>query len=119
MANYPFKDTNDYDVIAAQALNIINGRGDGEFDPMNTISRQESAALLMRTGKFLGDKSKVEANKFRDQKDIYPYAKEAVNYVSSVGVMQGIEGNKFAPHSNYTREQAYMTIYRLFNVIVD
>lgn len=116
---YPFKDTNERDVIAAQALKIISGKGNDRFAPYDKISRQESAALLMRTSKFLGDDSPVQNKNFNDSEKISNFAKEAVNYVSSIDVMQGKENNNFAPQDTYTREQAYTTIYRLFNVLVN
>lgn len=116
---YPFKDTNEKDVIAAQALKIISGKGNDRFAPYDKISRQESAALLMRTSKFLGDDSPVQNKNFNDSEKISNFAKEAVNYVSSIDVMQGKENNNFAPQDTYTREQAYTTIYRLFNVLVN
>lgn len=116
---YPFKDTTDQNVVAAQALKIISGKGEGRFAPYDKISRQESAALLMRTSKFLGHDTKPGNKAFNDHDKISNFAKEAVNYVSSIDIMQGKENNDFSPHDNYTREQAYMTIYRLFNVLVD
>ena len=118
IVKYPFKDTQDKNVIAAQALKIIHGRGEEQFAPHDTISRQESAALLMRTAEFLGDETKLESKTFNDHKNIASYAKEAVDYVSSINVMQGKANNNFAPNDSYTREQAYMTIYRLFDVLV-
>ena len=119
VSKYPFKDTTNRNVIAAQALGIINGKGEGEFAPYDTITRQDAAALLMRTSKFLGQESVSGSKDFSDSKDIAGYAKEAVDYVSSLGIMNGKSDNMFAPTDSYNREQAYMTIYRLFNVLVN
>ncbi|MDR7869759.1 MAG: WG repeat-containing protein [Tissierellaceae bacterium] len=119
VSKYPFKDTNNSNVIAAQALGIINGKGEGEFAPHDTITRQDAAALLMRTSKFLGQESVSKGKEFNDNKDIAAYAKEAVEYVSGLGIMNGKADNMFAPTDSYNREQAYMTIYRLFNVLVN
>ena len=119
VSKYPFKDTTNRNVIAAQALGIINGKAEGQFAPYDTISRQEAAALLMRTSKFLGQETTSESKTFNDDKDIANYAKEAVSYVSGIDVMQGKSNNNFAPNDSYSREQAYMTIYRLFNVLIN
>lgn len=119
VSQYPFKDTTDKNVIAAQALKIINGKGKGEFAPYDTITREEAAALLMRTAKFLGDETTLDSKAFSDHENVANYAKEAVNYVSSIDVMQGKANNNFAPKDTYTREQAYMTIYRLFDVLIN
>lgn len=119
VSKYPFRDTSDTNVIVAQALGIINGKAEGKFAPYDTISRQDAAALLMRTSKFLGEEIKSKGQSFSDSKDIANYAKEAVDYISGIEVMQGTGNNKFSPLNNYSREQAYMTIYRLFNVIIN
>ncbi len=118
ISKYPFVDTTDKNVIAAQALGIINGKGEGKFAPYDTITRQDAAALLMRTAKFLGKESTTESKTFNDSKNIANYAKEAVNFVSGLGIMNGKENNNFAPNDSYNREQAYITIYRLFNVLI-
>lgn len=119
VSKYPFKDTTNSNVIAAQALGIINGKAEGQFVPYDTISRQEAAALLMRTSKFLGQETTSKRKAFNDDKDIANYAKEAVSYISGIEVMQGKGNNNFAPNDSYSREQAYMTIYRLFNVLTN
>lgn len=119
VSKYPFKDTTNSNVIAAQALGIINGKAEGQFAPYDTISRQEAAALLMRTSKFLGQETTSKRKSFNDDKDIANYAKEAVSYISGIEVMQGKGNNNFAPNDSYSREQAYMTIYRLFNVLTN
>ncbi|MDR7857459.1 WG repeat-containing protein [Tissierella sp.] len=119
VSKYPFEDTTNTNVIAAQALGIINGKSEGKFAPYDTITRQEAAALLMRTAKYFGQESVSEGKGFNDSKDIANYAKEAVDYVAGLEIMTGKSGNVFAPTDSYNREQAYMTIYRLFNVLVN
>jgi len=116
---YPFNDTTDKNVIAAHALKIIYGKGEGVFDPHATILRQEAAALLAGTARFLGNEAQIKNTSYSDDDAIAPWAKASVNYASSIGVMAGKLNNNFAPKDNYTREQSYMTIYRLFNVIVN
>lgn len=117
ISKYPFKDTTNANVIAAQALGIINGKSEGIFAPYANISRQEAASLLMRTAKFLGKKFTPENNTFNDSENIANYAKEAVDYVAGLGVMKDKGKNNFGPKDNYSREQAYITINRLFDIL--
>lgn len=117
VSKYPFKDTTDENVIAAQALGIISGKGEGRFAPYDTISRQDAASLLMRTAKCLGKDFKSVSKTFNDSKNISNYAKEAVDYVSGLGIMNDKGNNNFGPTDKYSREQAYITINRLFNVL--
>ena len=47
-----FSDTQDPDILAASALGIVNGRGNGKFDPQADITRQEAATMLMRLYRY-------------------------------------------------------------------
>lgn len=118
VAKYPFKDTTDYNVIAAYALGIINGVGNGDFAPESSITRQDAAVLLTKTAKFLGYDNKGTDVTFADSSNVRDYAKESVQYAAKMGLMGGVGESKFAPDSSYTREQTFMTMLRLFNAIV-
>lgn len=114
IGEYPFQDSSSPNVVAAYALGIVSGRGSGLFDPYASITRQEAAAFLMRSAKVLGmDTSKITASTFSDGDQISVWFKDAVNFVSQINVMSGT-GDGFSPQGNYTREQSYLTIYRLF-----
>lgn len=116
---YPFYDSSDTNVVAAYALGIVNGRGGGVFDPYASITRQEAAAFLMRSAKVMGmDTSKVESTTFSDDKNIGVVFKDAVNFVYQINVMNGTGSGNFSPTGNYTREQSYVTIYRLFQAVM-
>lgn len=112
---YPFRDTTSTNVIAANALGIVNGRGDGSFDPYATITRQEAAALLMRGAAILGmDTTSVQNANFADSGEVGVWFTDAVNYVNQIQVMGGTGNNNFSPLGSYSREQSYMTMHRLF-----
>lgn len=116
---YPFTDANSSDVIAAYALGIVTGRGNGLFDPYATITRQEASAFLMRAAKVLGmNTDSVQAADFADSAQVGVWFKDSVNFVYQINVMGGTGNNNFTPLGTYTREQSYMTIYRLFQAIV-
>ena len=111
----PFNDTSDINVIIANKLGIINGISDTAFAPGNEISRQDAAALLMRAAQLLsGNIEEVEPT-FADNDKIADYAKKAVSYVTTLKIMNGVGDDRFDPTAKYTREQAYVTIVRLFN----
>lgn len=117
VGEYPFSDTSSDDVVAAYALGIVSGRGNGLFDPYASITRQEAAAFLMRSAKVLGmDTSKITASTFSDGDQVGVWFKDAVSFVSQINVMSGT-GNGFSPLGSYTREQSYVTIYRLFQAV--
>lgn len=120
IGEYPFKDTTNSNAIAAYALGIVSGRGNGVFDPYATITRQEAAAFLMRSAKVLGmDTSKVESASFADSEKVGVWFTDAVNFVYQINVMSGTGSNNFSPLGTYTREQSYIAIYRLFQAVME
>ena len=99
-------------------MGIVNGRGECVFDPYATITRQEAAALLMRAAKVLGmDTGAVASASFNDSEQLEVWSRDAVNFVYQIKVMNGTDGNNFSPAGSYTREQSFMTIYRLFQAV--
>lgn len=119
MGEYPFIDTSDSSAIAAYALGIVTGRGGGVFDPYASITRQEAAAFLMRSAKVLGmDTGNVAVAGFTDSGEVGVWFTDAVNFVYQINVMSGTGNNTFSPLGSYTREQSYVTIYRLFQAVM-
>lgn len=116
---YPFNDSTDLNVLAANKLGIVNGRGDGVFDPYANITRQEAAAMLMRAAKVLNMKAGGDGNTtFTDSSQVASWAVEAVEYICRAGIMNG-KGDSFDPAGSYSREQSFMTIYRLFQRVME
>lgn len=117
----PFDDTDSADILAAYALGIVNGTSDTTFDPEGAITRQEAAVMLARTAGVL-DIASGEGQSFSDASNISSWAKEGVGIVSGLAdpvtgsaVMGGTGNGCFSPLDPYTREQAYLTVLRLFH----
>lgn len=116
----PFDDVDEYSkdfdfIERAYHIGIVNGLSETVFNPEGDITRQEAAAMLMRVYK---NYAKVEntdnAYLFADDEAIADWAKEDVYAINSLGVMQGIGDDMFAPLDNYTIEQAIATFLRLY-----
>ena len=106
-------------MIAANALGIISGRGNGIFDPYSVITRQEAAALLTSSAKVLGmNTTPAQQTTFADNGDVAVYFRNAVSFVYQINVMGGTGNDKFSPLGSYTREQSFITVYRLFQAIM-
>ena len=111
----PFTDTRDRYIKMAYKLGIVNGVGNNRFAPNSTITRQEAAAMLSRAaGVFDFTAHNGQPIRFADEGAIASWAKSPVNFVSANGVMDGTGNNMFSPNGNYTREQAILTMLRLF-----
>lgn len=117
---YPFSDCANSNVIAAYALGIVSGRGDGTFDPYATITRQEAATLLTNGAKALGmDTTVITQASFADSDAVANWAKNSVDFVAQIHVMNGTNEGKFAPAGTYSREQSFMTIYKLYQALLE
>lgn len=112
-----FGDTSDMNVLYAQALGIVEGRGGGIFDPKGKINRQEAAKILVNTYKscaFLPAHSGPMPS-YGDKASIDSWANEGIWYTGEWGVMIGVGNNLFAPKNQYTREQSILTMIRLYD----
>ncbi|MDR1537161.1 MAG: S-layer homology domain-containing protein [Clostridiales bacterium] len=113
-----FSDTDNYNASILFQLGIASGVGDGTFAPDRTITRQEAARMLYTAAKALGaDVESGNGVSFSDSRDISDWAKDAVAFVTEKKIMQGTGGNMFSPHGGYTREQSFLTIYRLYEAL--
>jgi len=116
-----FRDTSDSFVLAANALGIVKGYGNGLFGPDDYITREQSAVLLTTIAKFLAlPEPAVSAVSYNDRNSFSSWAADSIDYISSVRdlqtdapVMQG-SGNYFDPKGFYNNEQAFITVYKLY-----
>lgn len=113
-----FTDTENSVIACAYALGIVQGKGDGTFDPDGHITRQEAAVMLERTGRLMGLESGTGMD-FTDQSAFPTWAEGGIAYVSGLTdpvsgkrVMEGT-GNGFEPLGSYTKEQTIITSLRL------
>lgn len=109
----PFSDTASPVVQAAATLGIVSGVGGGSFAPASPLTREQAAAMLVRMARVVGFADSGTPSAFADRSALSSWAVEGVNFVSSYKVMNGMGGNYFSPQSTYTRQQAYITMYRL------
>ncbi|MBQ3055355.1 MAG: S-layer homology domain-containing protein [Oscillospiraceae bacterium] len=111
MISVPFDDALFIDVDYAYRLGLIKGKGEGKFDPLAEITREEAAVMLTRTVKLLG--YDTTAFNYNLPGGISSWANDSVNFVYEKGIMQG-DGTGFNPKGNITKEQTIATLYRIF-----
>lgn len=111
-----FTDTQDPDILAANALGIVFGDGKGIFNPHGEIKRGEAAAMLMRTASLTGEYHALP-HVFDDAAWFPAWAREPVYAAYAYSIMVGDTMNRFHPVSFYTRQETYVTILRLYNTI--
>lgn len=107
------------DIDGAYRIGIINGRSSTKFDPDSTIKREEAAAMLHRAYLVCGGDEITVAtpHTFSDHGDISVWAIADVQKMYSLQIIRGVENNGFAPKGQLTREQCYLMVLRLYNVV--
>lgn len=113
-----FSDCYDVDesVYMMNALGIVNGKGDGLFDPDGIITREEAATLIYRTAALFRYVYEDDTLYYDDTYKISQWARPYVAWVSDKFIMNGTEGN-FLPQQTYTVQEAITTVNRLFKVL--
>lgn len=97
-------------ISAAFSAGLVSGDGD-TFRPNDNVTRQDMAVMIYRFSANAGVQYGSGELGFADNSDIAEYAKEAVAAMSSAGIINGIDGQNFAPLANATRAQAAQLIY--------
>ena len=117
----PFSDVDNYYVNLAYNLGIVNGRGDGTFDPDNFITRQEAAVMLANAYRSMSGSATLEEgttafeSTFSDSDTLASWALADAALMYQCGVMNGTAADTFDPLGSYTREQCYATFLRLLD----
>lgn len=116
--SYPFSDTNDRNILAAYALGIVIGVGDGSFHPYDSIERCAAAKMLAISAQLSGIAASGAAVVFEDAASFQSWAPQYIDFVSALGIMKGTDSAKniFSPKALYTREQAFATMQRIYKM---
>ncbi|QOR36805.1 S-layer homology domain-containing protein [Clostridium sp. 'deep sea'] len=117
------KQTDDYFGYVATALeyNLISGYAvDNTLRPHNKITREEAAALIVRTMKLAGLSVEIteqeieqELNKFADKDQVGNWAKQVMALCIKNNLLKGNEKGQLCPKSNITKAELAAILYRL------
>ena len=116
-AEETFTDTDDINVRKAATLGIVQGVGNGAFNPNGELTREQAATMLERT--YQVSRRILQgggASSFADSSSVSPWAADAVAKMENSGIMTGVGNNRFDPKGAYSREQSIMTMYRLYRL---
>ncbi len=107
-------------VASAEKLGLINGRGNGVFDPNAQITRADICVIVYRYIKMVSPEfGKAAALNFADSGNIPSYAKEAVGVLFGAGIISGMDGNRFEPLQPATRAQSAKIVYGAIKAVMD
>ncbi len=71
---------------------IVNGRGEGIFDPSGSLTREEMAAILYRYVESIGGdvSARADLSAFQDRENISPYAVDYLRWTCAMGIIKGV-----------------------------
>lgn len=112
-----FVDTTDINVQKVGALGIVTGVGNDKFDPNGTLTREQSAVILVRLAEKMGKKLPSATSTFSDNSKMSSWAIDAIGQIQQSGIMSGVGNSNFNPSGSYTREQSIITMVRIWDLI--
>jgi hypothetical protein len=108
-------------VGAASKYGIVEGRGDGVFDPQGTINRQEAAVMTARAAKLCGMDTSLPADgirqyiaEFSDYVQVSKWARESMAFCFKAGILVSSEFEAdIEPTLAIRRGEVALMVYRL------
>lgn len=108
-----FVDTYNMSVLDCSRLKIIDGIGNNRFNPNGSLTRQQVAKILKNVADIVGVTASGSALEFTDSNKVASWATVGVDFVTRAGIMNG-KGSTFDPDGFFTKQEAIVTIMRLY-----
>ena len=106
-------------VAWAAGMGIVNGSGQGSFHPRSGVTREQTVTILMRyleqTDFTLSGGSSVDLSSYRDGDRVSPYARDAVRWAVSSGLLSTNDGN-LNPRGEITRAEVAVMLQWLLDM---
>ena len=103
-------------VAWAAANGIVNGYADGTFQPDQTISREQMAAILYRYAQYKGCDVSVGEDtnilSYSDATQVAEYAIPAFQWAVGAGIINGTTATTLSPKGSATRGQVAAILHR-------
>ncbi|KKO53444.1 glycoside hydrolase [Paenibacillus sp. DMB20] len=99
-------------VHAGSNLSIVNGKGEQLFRPLDNLSRQEAAVIVVRAMKQDGGRGSGLADRYKDADEVAGWARTEVAAATVSGWMEGNQG-LFRPEIEITREETAALLDRV------
>ena len=104
-------------VRSSGVVNLMSGISSTEFGVGLTLTRQDLAVVLKRYFSYTGKTPSAGTTViYADSNNVSDYAREAVEYISSSGVMPARENNMWCPKENVTRAETAMALYNAIEI---
>ena len=106
-------------VLWASEQGIVNGYGNGAFGPLNNITREQLAAMLLRYSdcKKYDTTARNDLTSYADADDISPWALEALQWANAQGLVNGRTETTLVPQGDTTRAETATVLMRYLDTI--
>lgn len=109
-----FDDTVNPLVQLAGRLGIVNGTGEGKFNPNDKLTREQASTMFARAEKMINNNLETtNENSFNDKSKISSWANEGVSTMNQQGMIKGYPDGSFKPQSEMSKEQAIVVTARM------
>ena len=100
----------------AVANGIVTGYSDGRFGPLDSLTREQFAAMLYRYAEYLGADVSVGEDtnilSFSDAPDWSEYATASLQWAVGSGILQGMDGGRLGARGTLTQAQTFTMLER-------
>ncbi len=107
-----------YDAVTwAKQSGIMSGYGNGAFGPGNPITREQLAAIFCRYAQYKGYDVAAAGSldRFTDKDKVSAWAKEALTWAVSSGIVNGTGSSQLSPQGTTTRAQIAAMLHRFMD----
>ena len=130
VAENPFRDCEDSEVLKAYSLGITTGTSETTFEPDIPLNREMAATMLTRAYMIAKNVPELRFSmpvRFADDQNISSWAYDSVYFMATKSIIKGGANNMFMPraltvdekaagYGNTTREQALLIALRMVEV---
>lgn len=104
-------------VVWAEKNGIVAGYDDELFHPNDDITREQTAAILLRYADYYGydTAGRTSLSSFTDGNKTSAYAKDAISWTVNKGLFSGSTNNTLMPKATLTRAQMASVITRFYD----
>lgn len=101
-------------VAWAAGQGIVDGYSDGTFGPNNALTREQMAVILYRFAQSQGMEVAADStlSGFSDQNKVQEWARPAMEWAVSAGLIAGTDQGALMPQAGVTRAQAAVILMR-------
>ena len=106
-------------VIWADQQDIVGGYGNSQFGPLNDITREQLAAILLRYAQYktYDTSASADLSAYTDAGDISAWALEALQWANGAGLISGRSADLLAPAGSTTRAETAVILVRFLEQI--